>query len=71
MGRFVELLSDCCVDLRMPVAVNVAPQTAHSVEVFPAIHIDERAAAGPLDNERLILGHLREGMPDMREVPAF
>ena len=30
---------------------------------------NEQAAFAPLDNQRLVLGHLREGVPDQRAVP--
>ncbi len=49
--------------------VDVAPQAAHAVEIRPAVDIDQRAALGPLDHQRLVLGHLRKRMPDDLAIP--
>jgi hypothetical protein len=37
MGYFVELPADGGVNMRMPMAVNVAPEAADAVEVFTAV----------------------------------
>ena len=42
-----------------------------AVEILAAVDVDQRAALGPLDDQRLVLGHLREGVPDERAVPAL
>ena len=54
----------------MAMAVEVAPQAAGGVEIFAAVDIDQRAAVGALDDQRLVLGHLREGVPDDFAIPA-
>ena len=75
LPRFVTwaTLSSCCanggVDLRVAMAVDVAPQAADAVDVPVAVDIDQHAAFGPFDHKRLVLGHLREGVPDVRAVP--
>ena len=50
-------------------AVDVAPQAADAVDVLVAVDVGEHAALGPFDDERLVLGHLREGVPDVGAVP--
>ena len=53
-----------------PVAVDVAPQAARGVEIAAAVDIEDVAAFAALQNERIVFGHLREGVPDQRAVPA-
>src|SRR5262245_840486 len=56
----------------MAVAVHVAPQRRHAVQVAAALCVDEPAALGLGDDERLLaqpVGHLREGMPEVAMVP--
>ena len=69
VGHAVELGADGRVDARMPMTVDIAPQAADRVEIAAAVDIEDVAAFAALQNERLILGHLREGMPDQRAVP--
>ena len=40
-----------------------------AVDVAAAVDVDQLAAFGPLDHKRLVLGHLREGVPDDRAIP--
>ena len=40
------------------------------VEIAAAVDIEDVAAFAALQDQRLILGHLREGMPDERAVPV-
>ena len=68
--HFVELGSNGRVDLRMAMAVDVAPQAADAVDVPVSLDIDQHAALGPLDHKRLVFGHLREGVPDVGAVPV-
>jgi len=51
--------------------VNVAPQAADAVEILAAASIDERTAVGPLDQQWLVFGHLRESMPDVGFIPLL
>ena len=69
MRHFVELCPNGRVDLRVPMAVDIAPQAAHAVDIPIAVDIDQHASFGPFDHKRLVLGHLREGVPDVRAVP--
>src|SRR5690349_14216981 len=65
MSDLVELLANGRVDLRMSMAMHVAPQAADAVDISTPLHVDQRAALGPLDEQRLVLGHLRERVPDV------
>ncbi len=50
-------------------AVNVAPQATHAVEVFASVDVDQRATLRSVDDERTIVGHLRKGMPHDLAIP--
>jgi hypothetical protein len=50
-------------------AVDIAPQAADAIDVLVALDVGEQAAFGPFDDKRLVLGHLREGVPDVGAVP--
>ena len=50
MGHAVELLADGGVDPRVPVAVDVAPQAAHGVEVAAALDVEDAAARAALED---------------------
>ena len=50
--------------------VHVAPQAAYAVEQRAAIAGEKLASFGPFNNQRLILGHLGERVPDMFAIPA-
>ena len=51
-------------------AMDVAPKAAGAVDVFDSVDIDQHAAISSLDHKRLVLGHLRERMPNQRSVPV-
>jgi hypothetical protein len=51
----VELITDSLVDLRMAMAVDVAPERGDAVDVVAAIGVDQLPALRPLDRERLFL----------------
>ncbi len=69
VGHAIKLLADRGVDPRMAMAVDVAPQAARGVEIAAAVDIENVAALAAVENQRLVLGHLREGVPDERAVP--
>ena len=71
MRHFIELPADRGVDVWMAMAVNVAPQAAHTIEIGPAFQIVKRASLGPCDEKRLVLRHLSEGVPNQFAVPRF
>ncbi len=50
-------------------AMKVAPHAARTVEVRAAIDIKKPTAFRPLDNERLVIGHLRERVPMVAAIP--
>jgi hypothetical protein len=63
-----KLVDDRSVDPRVSVAMNVAPQTADTIEQTPALCIDQPIAFGSLDQQRLIISHLRKAMPMMKSI---
>ena len=70
MGHFVQLVANRLIQSRVSVPMNVAPQIGDTVQELPAIDIDQRTAVSPLDQQRLVLGHLRKGVPNDLAVPA-
>ncbi len=71
VGDAVQLRADGRIQPRMAMAVDIAPQAADAVDVGVAVDVEERAALGPLDHQRLVFGHLGEGVPDQRAVPVL
>ena len=64
----VELVADGPVDLRVAMAVDVAPERGDAVDVVAAVGVDQLPALGPLDRERLFLAPtllLGERMPEV------
>ena len=60
-----------CVDQRMAVAVDVAPQRRDAVDVAPALGVDQVGALGALDHERLLaapVALLGERVPEVAMV---
>jgi hypothetical protein len=49
--------------------VDVAPQTADTIEIFAAVYIKQGATVGPFDQKRLVFGHLCERMPHVFPIP--
>ena len=70
MCNLIELLTNRRIDSRMPVAVHITPQATHAIDKRSAMNIDQSATFRALDQQRLVLGHLREGMPDVLAIPA-
>ena len=59
---------DRAVDPRVAMAVDVAPERGDAVEVAAALDVDQVAALGPLDHQRLFLAPgllLGERMPEV------
>src|SRR5579884_2487476 len=74
MGNEIELGTDRFIDLRYAMAVDVAPERRHAVDVLVTVRVHEKAAVSPLDDKRLFRGiglHRRERMPDVVAVPLF
>ena len=64
----VELVADRLVDLRVAMAVDVAPERGDAVDVMAAVGVDQLPALGPLDRQRLFLAPallLGERMPEV------
>src|SRR3954454_2982129 len=70
MGDAIELLANRSVNLWMVVPMDVAPHTARAVQVLAPINVDEPTTVRALDDERLVLGHLRERVPMMAPIPV-
>ena len=66
----VQLPADRLVELRVAVAVDVAPQAADAVQIAVPVDVEQRTPFGPLDHQRLVFGHLGEGVPDDPAVPV-
>ena len=74
MGHGVKLFADGGVDLGDAMAVDVAPERRHAVEVFAAVEIDEETAVGAGDDEGRLRGvvlHGRERVPNVVAVPLL
>ena len=71
MGDQPELPADGGVEPRMPMAVNVAPHACRAIDVAIACRIKQVDPISPLDQQRLVFGHLGEGMPDMLPIPGL
>ena len=70
MGDPVELRAHRGVDVRVAVAVHVAPQRGDTIDVPASGRVDEPHAVGGLDRGRrlgLVALHLRERMPEVRD----
>jgi hypothetical protein len=67
MSHAIQLCANCIVNFRHVMAVNIAPQAAHAIEIFPPFAVDEAHSVGVGDNQRIIrepLPHVRKWMPD-------
>jgi hypothetical protein len=54
-------------------SMNIDPQGGHSVEISPAVGVEQIRTLTPLDDERrfgLPFLHLGEGMPEVLSIPA-
>ena len=70
VGDAVELLAERSVEPGMAMAMHIAPQAARAVDVAVAVDVDQRAAVALLEDQRFVLGHLGEGVPDELAVPS-
>ena len=71
MGHAVDLLAQGFIESGVPMTVKIAPDAADSIQQFATIEVNQRATARLLDNQRRVVSHLREGMPDNLAVPLF
>ena len=72
----VQLIPDRLVDLRAPMAEEVAPEGTHPVQVASPVGVDEVVALAGDHHERIVIGVRavrRERVPHMQriEVPEF
>ena len=70
MSDLVQLLANGGVQSRVAMSVNVAPETADSIDILAAFGVDQYATFRAFDQPRLELGHLRKGMPDVSQIPG-
>ena len=74
MGNPLELRADRVVELFFAMAVNVAPERRHPVQILSSLHIDQEIAVAAADNARLFAHpflHLRERVPKIAMVELF
>ena len=67
VGDLLELVANGCVDLRHPVAVDVAPKRRRPVEVPSPLAVDYVDAVAMRDDQRVVgqpQRHVRERVPD-------
>jgi hypothetical protein len=69
VGHLGELGGDRRVEPRVAVPVDVAPHARGAVEVTAAVGVDEPRALAALDEQRFVLLHLGERVPDVVAVP--
>jgi hypothetical protein len=72
VGDSFQLVSYGSVELRAAVAVDVAPQRRHAIEVAASRSVDKIVALTALDYERLVgepVRHLCERMPEILVIP--
>jgi hypothetical protein len=53
----------------MPVTVHVAPDAGAGIEILTTFDVDEHTPLSALEDERLVFGHLREGVPNDLAIP--
>ena len=71
MGHLRRLRDQRCIEVGVPMPVHVAPHARGAIEIAVAGRIDKPAALPLLDQEWLILLHLREGMPHVVAIEGF
>jgi hypothetical protein len=64
MGHSVQLITDRLVDRRMPMPVHVTPKRTGSVKESASMNILQPASLRRLDDESIVVFHLRERVPD-------
>ena len=64
MGNFAQLLDHRTIDLLHAMPKEIAPQRTCSIEISLAMDIGKPTALRVLDDQSVVLGHLRKGMPD-------
>ena len=68
MCESIELRANRRIDFRHAMAVHVAPQTRHAVQISIAVAVDQVHSVGVGDHQRLEFVpqlHRREWMPDV------
>ena len=69
MANAIDLLFERPIQLRVTVAMHVAPKTGDTIDVLAAIDVDQRTAVCLFKDDRFVLGHLGERMPDRLSIP--
>ena len=70
MGNAVELIANGGVNSWVAMTVDVAPHATGTIQEFAAVNIDQVAALSAGDDERLVIGHLGEGVPVVAVIPV-
>ena len=63
MGDTIKLAANRVIDRRMIVSMHIAPKTGNAIQQFSAIGRLQKTTLGPLDRQRLVVGHLRKTVP--------
>jgi hypothetical protein len=69
MGYLVELSTNRFVDDGMIVAMNIAPHAANTIEIPSPFRIEQPTTLGAFDEERFVLSHLCERVPNVMTIP--
>jgi len=70
VGHLRRLGCEGRIEPRVPVAVHRAPHARRAVEIPSPFRVDEPRPLAPLDEERLVLTHLRERVPHVLAIPG-
>ena len=71
MRHAIKLASHGRIESGMVMPVEVTPQAADSIQVLAAVDIGQDTTRRLLDDEWLVLLHLRKAMPNVLRVPAL
>jgi hypothetical protein len=64
MSDLAQLLDQGLIDLGDSMPKEIAPQRACPIEVSLAVDVGQPTPLRFLDDQTVVLGHLRKGMPD-------
>src|ERR1051325_10950081 len=74
MRNTLELCLDCVVNFFLSMAVNIAPERRDSVEIAPAMDVDQIMAFGAIDHTGFFAHpflHLSKRMPQVGVIRLF
>src|SRR6185295_15647006 len=74
MRQAIHLFLERIVQFFLAMAMDIAPQRGHAVQIFPAMIVDQVMTVSAADNHRVFAHpflHLRERMPEVSMVKPF